>query len=286
MSNSSIDTDDNDFVLKHRIAGAAFLLFFGALVLPWLLGPPSDAKKSESANETVAQIDEKEEFSAEDLENEVLKQLQDEIVKDQQVYVSKVTPNGFTKVSDSEDDRKAKEQKEALEQARLKKQQQEKAAALSEQTKTKEKAQQAEDQALAIVKKAQESQKASSAEKNIIKNTAKSDTSSVADNKKTDDEERAKAFAAALEAESKKNITSGWVVQVGVFTDKAGADKISKTLSTKGFETSTTTVDTNLGANTGTRVWLGPFADRAEASKEKKRLSEKTGTSGFVRAYP
>ena len=152
MSNSSIDTDDNDFVLKHRIAGAAFLLFFGALVLPWLLGPPSDAKKSESVNDTVTEIHEKEEFSAEDLENEVLKQLQDEVVKDQKVYVSKVTPNGFTKVSDSEDDRKAKERKEALEQERLKKQQQEKAAALIEQKKTKEKAQQAEDQALAIVK--------------------------------------------------------------------------------------------------------------------------------------
>ena len=44
MSNTPTDIDDNDFVLKHRIAGAAFLLFFGALVLPWLLGPPSEAE--------------------------------------------------------------------------------------------------------------------------------------------------------------------------------------------------------------------------------------------------
>jgi len=37
MPNTPVDTDDNDFVLKHRIAGAAFLLFFGALVLPLLV---------------------------------------------------------------------------------------------------------------------------------------------------------------------------------------------------------------------------------------------------------
>ena len=65
MSNTSIDNDDNDFVLKHRIAGAAFLLFFGALVLPWLLGAPSDAKKIEP-KDVVQQEQSTEEYVPED----------------------------------------------------------------------------------------------------------------------------------------------------------------------------------------------------------------------------
>jgi len=34
-----------EFDLKHRITGAAVLLFLGVLVLPLLLGPPSKANK-------------------------------------------------------------------------------------------------------------------------------------------------------------------------------------------------------------------------------------------------
>ena len=47
MSANKTETADlnqeAEFILKHRVAGAAFLLFFGALFLPWLLGPPSVA---------------------------------------------------------------------------------------------------------------------------------------------------------------------------------------------------------------------------------------------------
>ena len=100
MPTSSIDTDENDFVLKHRIAGAAFLLFFGALVLPWLLGAPSDAKKTQTpqpVEQTATQ-----EYVPEDLESEVLAQLQEEVETPEKVYISKVTPKGFTQVSEEE----------------------------------------------------------------------------------------------------------------------------------------------------------------------------------------
>jgi len=96
-------------------------------------------------------------------------------------------------------------------------------------------------------------------------------------------------LAAALEAESKANsdvITKGWVVQVGMFVDKKKALGVFDQLTEKGFKPSTSTVDTNLGLATGTRVWLGPFRERQGANDMKEQLAKKTGTSGFIRAYP
>jgi len=270
MSNIPIDNDDNDFVLKHRIAGAAFLLFFGALVLPWLLGAPTDAKKIEPTD--VAQPQKQtEEYVPEDLENEVLTQLKDEVEADEKVYISKVTPTGFTQVGESSTsaaDKKAEAEKLAKEKAETEaanKKAQEKAEALAKanQNKDQEKKAELERQKQAKLAKGKadvEAAKVAAAEQ-APKTTEKA-------------------------AESTSNIKSGWIVQVGVFTDKSGADKISKSLKDKGFESSSSTVDTNKGPNTGTRVWLGPYRDRAQATKAKTNLADKTGTSGFIRAYP
>ena len=96
-------------------------------------------------------------------------------------------------------------------------------------------------------------------------------------------------LSAALEAESAtvaETITSGWVVQVGMFVDKKKANNVFRELGEKGFKPSTSVVDTNLGLKTGTRVWLGPFKERQEAVDMKSKLADKTGTSGFIRAYP
>lgn len=273
MPNTPVDTDENDFVLKHRITGAAFLLFFGALVLPWLLGPPSDAKKIEVSE----RVEEKasEEYVAEDLENEVLKQLQADVVKDEQVYISKVTPTGFTKVSDAEREAKfirAEQEKLAM----LARERAEKAQ-LDKKAQQDETAQRAKTKLDKASKVATSEAKAAAAKEKLANEKAKIDADRLTAEKKSQEK---------LTSQVEVKITDGWIVQVGVFTDKAGADKIAKDLTAKGFKTSTTTVDTNQGASTGTRVWLGPFEGRDKATKAKASLSEQTGTSGFIRAYP
>lgn len=281
MPNTPVDTDDNDFVLKHRIAGAAFLLFFGALVLPWLLGAPTDAKKIEPTG-VAQQPQSTEKYVPEDLENEVLTQLKDEASADEKVYISKVTPAGFTQVNESsvnsDDDKKAEAQKLAKEKS-----EQEKVVKATADKATQEKAAKL---AKADQDKKAEDNKTEQAEREKQKQAtlAKAEAKEKADTKTAKD---AKAEQAAKKAaESTNSIKSGWIVQVGVFTDKSGADKISKSLSDNGFKTSSTTVDTNKGPGTGTRVWLGPFSDRAEATTAKTSLADKTSTSGFIRAYP
>ena len=298
MLNPSTDTDDNDFVLKHRIAGAAFLLFFGALVLPWMLGPPSEADKPEE----VVELDVKasEEYVPQDLEDEILAQLKEEVEGDETVYISKVTPSGFSKVSEvSErsaaeqkklDDKKKAEQLAAQQLADKKKQQakleQQKADKLKAD---KEKAAEKNALAKAEAEKKKLAEKKQAAEKKTQVSVDKDEEKAPAT---LSEEERkriaAKQLADALEAEAKNTASnkSGWIVQVGVFTDKSGAKKVSDSLIENGFKPSSTVVDTNLGLGTGTRVWLGPFSSRDEAGKVKANLADKTGSSGFVRAYP
>ena len=261
MSITTVDTDDDDFVLKHRIAGAAFLLFFGALVLPWLLGAPSDAKKNQPTD-IAQQQQPTEEYVPQDLENEVLTQLKAESDADEKVYISKVTPTGFTQVNESSSGDKGSSSAEGSKKTETE------AQRLAKEKAEKEK--QIAAQAAAD-KKAKE-------QAELKKQTALA---------KQQAEAAAKAEQAAKKkAESASIIKSGWIVQVGVFTDKSGADKISKSLGDKGFKASSTIVDTNKGPGTGTRVWLGPYSDRAQATKAKTNLADKTGTSGFIRAYP
>ena len=272
MSITTVDTDDDDFVLKHRIAGAAFLLFFGALVLPWLLGAPSDAKKNQPTD-IAQQQQPTEEYVPQDLENEVLTQLKAESDADEKVYISKVTPTGFTQVNESSSGGdKGSSSAEGSEKA--------------EGSNNAEGSNKIEAQRLAKEKAEKEKQIAAqaAADKKAKEQAELKKQTALA---KQQAEAAAKAEQAAKKkAESASIIKSGWIVQVGVFTDKSGADKISKSLGDKGFKASSTIVDTNKGPGTGTRVWLGPYSDRAQATKAKTNLADKTGTSGFIRAYP
>ncbi|MBT8115466.1 MAG: SPOR domain-containing protein, partial [Arenicella sp.] len=68
-----------------------FLLFFGALFVPWLLGPPSVAVKTE----TEGLLDVQAETSSIEIENDLLEVLQNEqqVEADEEpVYISKITP--------------------------------------------------------------------------------------------------------------------------------------------------------------------------------------------------
>ncbi|MBX2848490.1 MAG: SPOR domain-containing protein [Acidiferrobacterales bacterium] len=89
--NNEVSTENEaDFVLKHRIAGAAFLIFFGVLILPWLLSAPSQSVQAnaEALNQEVS------EMSQDDIEQELLAAIENEkiVEQDLEIYVSRITP--------------------------------------------------------------------------------------------------------------------------------------------------------------------------------------------------
>lgn len=246
-------SDTNEFVLKHRIAGAGVLLFLGALVVPWLLGAPQSAKSNDeiaTTNGVVASNNKKQ-----SLEQAIAEELAPESNQNEQVYISKITPlDGL-----AEAEKKANFPNDAAVQKK-------------ESTATKE-VEQVKDKS--VTKKAQPAKKQT--EKKPVKKEVASNTNL---------ELKPKNVAKANKASQNSSIKVGWAVQVGVFTDQRGAESVINALTKQGFAPQTTTVDTNKGANTGTRVWLGPFAQRVEAAKAKTRLKDKTGEAGFIRKYP
>lgn len=271
MSKHAVETNDQDFVLKHRITGAAFLLFFSALVLPWLLGPPSEAKKDPRIE--VVAVDAEQQSISEDLENEILAELQESIDGDEQVYISKITPEGKTSVLVNANDDKPEETTETV--SKIQPIEPPKPIAAQQDKVSSEKSSDA---------------KTSTSDKTVNNNA---DQTKPSVEKTVSEQERARIaaaeLAAALEAESanvKPTITSGWVVQVGMFVDKQKASNVFKQLEDKGLKPSTSIVDTNLGLGTGTRVWIGPFKERQDAVDMKAQLAKQTGTSGFIRSYP
>lgn len=245
-------SDTNEFVLKHRITGAGVLLFLGALVVPWLLGAPQSAQSDDG---TVTKGVVASNNQQESLEKAIAEELAPESTQNEQVYISKITPlDGL-----AEAEKKANFPNDAI----VDKKQVTPSKAV-EQVKDKP-----------IPKKAQETKK------QVEKAPAKKEVASNANLKpKT---KKITKVEAPIESSS---IKVGWAVQVGVFTDKRGSESVINALKKQGFAPQTTTVDTNKGPNTGTRVWLGPFAQRVEAAKAKTRLKNKTGEAGFIRKYP
>ncbi len=267
--------------LKHRITGAGVLIFFGALVLPWLLGPPSEAKKNLDAQSEQAQEQRHSTF-----EDKVLAELEGTEVNfeepEETVYVSKITPvnpSGEAPKLVAESPRESADDKGTVKSG-------DRAATIKSspdsETKSTEKA-----------KSQQSTGKSETAEaKKEIKQTAAVTNGAAGlgkvEKKSTNTKEKSttkKAPKQQLAANTKK-IDVGWVVQVELLTDKNGAKRLVEELGKKGFKPQTTVVDTNRGAKTGTRIWLGPFEQRAQAGAENDRLETKMGKRGFIRVYP
>ncbi|MBL4673439.1 MAG: SPOR domain-containing protein [Arenicella sp.] len=271
-----------EFDLKHRITGAAVLLFLGVLVLPWLLGPPSEASKVEvaplspiSSEVEVANIINTvngSEFDA--LTNNI----------EETVYISKITPLD------------AKGNRDLVQAANN--------AAASTNARQRE---QDELNALAEIVKQQNDALEKAASETDAKTTANKQNAEGEPQKMgvagADQQyakrERDLQAALALELKSQQQakdaengalvktpVSVGWVVQVGLFTDKSRAIALISELKNKGFSASSSVVDTNRGKKTGTRVWLGPFDKRVAAINEQNRLKSKAGKEGFIRVYP
>jgi DedD protein len=74
---------------------------------------------------------------------------------------------------------------------------------------------------------------------------------------------------------------SGYMVQVGSYSNKSNADKAAGKLRAKGYTVHTGPVKTSKG--TVTRVWLGPFKDRKTADKIKASVKRSTGMSAIIK---
>jgi len=260
-----------DFVLKHRITGAAFLLFFGALLLPWLLGAPGGQKVATPTDKQSAEalLQDKADQAAETLK-------QQRLSEDERVYISKITPLDAQRSNSSNQakpfvpdpgsktgakastDTKKKPVVQSVSKAKSKPVGKKITTSVNRSAKTP------------TPKKSNDAvTKSIGSSANVTKSTAE----------KTQKDN-------VVAAENKPKIDVGWMVQVGVFTDKRGANRVVTDLRDKGFSPSTSIVDTNQGKNTGTRIWLGPFAQRVDAAKAKNNLTDKTGEAGFIRSYP
>jgi cell division septation protein DedD len=266
---AATNSDHPEFVLKHRITGAAFLLFFGALVLPWVLGAPGAAKIADEPQATPNSV-------AAPQEKVVNENILNDIVGEEeamleQVYISKITPlaigAGEPPANNSESEPATAAGSDAVSvpvtSAKPLELKQKKPAARSSN----------EQSATAQVKSGTATNSASTP----ASTSTPAPTSSSAS---------APSNPMPLVDQTPAQIEVGWIVQVGVFTDERGAARVVDDLQDKGFNPSTTIVDTNRGKATGTRIWLGPFAQRVDAAKAKSSLTDKTGEAGFIRAYP
>jgi len=256
------DSESNsDFNLKHRITGAAVLIFFGVLVLPALLGPPSGTDTSQDANAANQQAELTNTTSQQELIETDL--LADEVEPEETVYISRITP---------------------LDQQNSQSQAKPKATASAAKADPPKSVEKSED-------KAAEPSKTSVAKNEVVKeDSAASEVPKADKADKSESTETAKASASASKPETatdQQAVDVGWVVQVGLFSTtgyQTRATKLVNELNQKGFKADSTIVDTNKGK--GMRVWLGPFAKRAQASNEVQRLKVETGKDGFVRVYP
>jgi len=88
------------------------------------------------------------------------------------------------------------------------------------------------------------------------------------------------AISKSTSKKSKTVPASGWIVQVGVFSQSANASKKVSELKKKGFSAKSGKVKTSKG--NVTKVWIGPFKDRKSAEKMQDRLQHKTRQRGIV----
>lgn len=242
-----MQTQDNSFVLKHRIVGAAILILFGVLFLPWLLGSPKYATLDPSVWEPKTSNTSSKQINNNKLGNTKQGQTKvndSEIEEQIQVYVSKITPlidpvNVNAKISEEKANKQETKPLTSKDKPVVK-------PSKSEQT-------------------VQNTAKQNEVKKSVVKQEV---VTKPKDNKPT----------------VKKNIKLGWIVSVGVFAKQGNVDAIMADLKNKGLNPSASKTETSKGL--GTRVWLGPYEQRVDAAKARAKLKELIGEPGAIIAYP
>lgn len=275
-----------EFDLKHRITGAAVLLFLGVLVLPWLLGPPSEASKVAVAKPL--QISSEVEVA--DIVNSVNGSEPSVAVNgiEETVYISKITPLDAKGNSDL-----VQAANNAAASTKMRQIEQDDPNALAdivrEQRAALEKAASETDANTAVNKPDEASEPRKIDDGTADQQYAKREQelqAALALELKSQQQAKAAKNGSSPKVRVTNTVGVGWIVQVGLFTDRSRAIALISELKNRGFSASSSVVDTNRGKNTGTRVWLGPFDKRVAAINEQNRLKSKAGKEGFIRVYP
>ncbi|MFP5350021.1 MAG: SPOR domain-containing protein [Gammaproteobacteria bacterium] len=79
-------------------------------------------------------------------------------------------------------------------------------------------------------------------------------------------------------------IKSGWVVQVGTFSNAGNAVRLETQLKKHGHAVSRERIARDGGS--ALRLRVGPFRDKALAQKAQGQIEKETGVKGVVLAYP
>jgi DedD protein len=78
--------------------------------------------------------------------------------------------------------------------------------------------------------------------------------------------------------------SSGWVVQVGTFSDTANATRLEQKLRAEGEPVRAEPLQ--MASGKAVRLRVGPFRDRATAVKAQERIQKDVGVKGVVLAFP
>lgn len=79
-------------------------------------------------------------------------------------------------------------------------------------------------------------------------------------------------------------VSSGWMVQVGTFSNTTNATRLEQKLRAEGQPVRSERIQ--LEGGNAVRLRVGPFKDRATAVKAQERILKDVGVKGVVLAYP
>jgi DedD protein len=79
-------------------------------------------------------------------------------------------------------------------------------------------------------------------------------------------------------------IDKGWVIQIGVYKERANAEKLRERLLAQGHKVSAEQI--TLDGARATRLRMGPYSDRATALKIQAKVEKDSGVKAAVYHYP
>jgi DedD protein len=79
-------------------------------------------------------------------------------------------------------------------------------------------------------------------------------------------------------------IDKGWVIQIGVYKERANAEKLRERLNALGHKVSAEQI--TLDGAKATRLRMGPYSDRATALKIQAKVEKDAGVKAAVYHYP
>ena len=94
----------------------------------------------------------------------------------------------------------------------------------------------------------------------------------------------AKPVKTAKAAPEPDRTGKGWIIQIGVYKERANAEKLRERLSALGHKVSAEQVI--LDGAKATRLRMGPYSDRATALKIQARIEKESGVKAAVYHYP